>query len=333
MTETQGAGVAVPPGPVETAESFLGPLNPVLSPNALLASDIVKEEQIAPADLVGLDNGIVAGHPDFLGSGSFGEVRKVLWRKTPVAAKVAHAHTPQEQKQLFLRELTVMLRLRHPNIVQCLGYVDSPFVIVMEYLPMGDLRTYWQSRTVRISHKCQICIDVLRALAYLHNRKPSSIVHRDVKPTNVIMTKSGVAKLTDFGLGRFSAERSVAGGKVFANLAPGGSKVVTNRSARASRESPSSSPKREERSSPRQSRRSKEKLSSSAFGKPLYINDATAVVVMQRLTNPAECMSRHMLCMLASCSACSLLPAPCSLLPTPYSLHMLPLSCSACSLC
>jgi len=74
---------------------------------------------------------------------------------------------------------------------------------VMEWLPCGDLKAYWRARTVTKAHKIRICIDVLRALAYLHNRKPSAIIHRDIKPTNVLMTKSGVAKLTDFGLGRF----------------------------------------------------------------------------------------------------------------------------------
>lgn len=98
-----------------------------------------------------------------------------------------------------------MARVRHPNIVQFLGYVSTPFVIVMELCPVGNLQNYWKSRRVSNSHKTRICIDVLRALAYLHNRKPSSIIHRDIKPTNVLMTESGVAKLTDFGLGRFFA--------------------------------------------------------------------------------------------------------------------------------
>ena len=53
-----------------------------------------------------------------LGRGAFGEVRRVQWRKTPVAAKCAHPHMPREQKLLFLRELELMMRSRHPNIVQ-----------------------------------------------------------------------------------------------------------------------------------------------------------------------------------------------------------------------
>lgn len=155
----------------------------------------------ASGDLEGLNKG-----GNVIGSGAFGEVRLVTWRKTPAAAKVAHSTMPKEQKNLFLRELELMVRCRHPNIVQFLGYVDSPFVIVMEYLPNGDLRQYWRSRKIAVGHKVQICIDVLRALAYLHNRKPSSIIHRDIKPTNVLMTKSGVAKLTDFGLGRLMGQ-------------------------------------------------------------------------------------------------------------------------------
>mmetsp|Transcript_1519 Transcript_1519/g.3254 ORF Transcript_1519/g.3254 Transcript_1519/m.3254 type:complete len:307 (-) Transcript_1519:408-1328(-) len=164
-------------------------------PSSRLAA-LVFEEEIVPADIEGLDDGKT------LGKGAFGEVKRVLWRKTPAAAKVAHAGMPANQKDLFKRELELMVRCRHPNVVQFLGFVDVPFVIIMEYLPMGDLRSYWRSRKLTVPHKTRICIDILRGLAYLHGRKPSSIIHRDIKPTNVLMTASGVAKITDFGLSR-----------------------------------------------------------------------------------------------------------------------------------
>ena len=180
----------------------------LMSPANKELSRLRKEELINPADLDGLAN------DDYLiGSGAFGEVRKVQWRKTPAAAKIAHANMPEKEKQLFLRELEVMVRVRHPNIVQFLGYIDTPFVIVMELCHFGDLRSYWRRRNVGNSHKVAICIDVLRALAYLHNRAPSPIVHRDVKPTNVLLTASGIAKLTDFGLARHEVAPDVLSSK------------------------------------------------------------------------------------------------------------------------
>lgn len=148
-----------------------------------------------------------------LGSGSFGEVRRVMWRKTPCAAKIAHSTMDPQQKALFLRELKLMARIRHPNIVQFLGFVEEPFVIVMELIPNGDLRSYWRSHKMSSGHKTMICIEVMRALGYLHNRKPSSIVHRDIKPSNVLITRSGVAKLTDFGLGRIYRGEGLDGSK------------------------------------------------------------------------------------------------------------------------
>lgn len=111
-----------------------------------------------------------------------------------------------QHKMLVLRELQLMVRCRHPNIVQFLGYVDMPLVIVMELVALGDLKRFNRVHHPSVGTKTSICIDVLRALAYLHNRKPGSIVHRDVKPSNVLITRSGVAKLTDFGLGRVFAE-------------------------------------------------------------------------------------------------------------------------------
>ena len=73
------------------------------------------------------------------------------WRKTPAAAKIAKVDLSEAEKSLFLRELDVLTRCRHPNIVQFLGYVDQPFVIVMEWLPMGDLKQYWRARLPRVT--------------------------------------------------------------------------------------------------------------------------------------------------------------------------------------
>lgn len=170
-----------------------------------------RDFMIEPGDVDGLADGKV------LGNGGFGIVRRVEWRKTSAAAKIVH-DISEKEKVLFLRELEVMSQVYHPHIVQFLGYIDQPFVIVMEHMPCGDLRSYWKKRTLRVAHKARICCDVLDALTYLHNRKPHSIMHRDVKPGNVLINDSGVAKLTDFGLGRIASEEIRA-------AAPGGPQV------------------------------------------------------------------------------------------------------------
>ena len=94
-----------------------------------------------------------------------------------------------------------MTKLHHPNIVQFLGYIDNPFIIVMEYIPKGDLLT--NIPKLSKSQKINIMKDILKGLVYIHNRKPFSLIHRDIKPTNILLTNSKVAKITDFGLSKF----------------------------------------------------------------------------------------------------------------------------------
>ena len=136
-----------------------------------------------------------------LGKGSFSKVYLAKWRETFVVAKVIDENVFQHKKFLVDRELDIMTKLHHPNIVQFLGFVDDPFVIVLEYIPNGDLLYNFSSLKKR--EKISIMKDILRGIAYIHERKPYSLIHRDIKPTNILLTKSKVAKVADFGLSKF----------------------------------------------------------------------------------------------------------------------------------
>lgn len=143
-----------------------------------------------------------------LGRGSFGTVLQYRWRRTDVAVKVINPAVPASASRLFQREFDIMTRMHHPNIVQLLGYVEQPFAIVMEYLPGGSLAS---RPPAALRRKRAVALDVLRALAYMHNRRPEPCLHRDVKPRNILLTRSGTAKLADLGLSKLIARGGSSG--------------------------------------------------------------------------------------------------------------------------
>ena len=79
----------------------------------------------------------------------------------------------------------------------------------MEYIPNGDLLNAITKKTLSKKEKKSIMREILQALAYIHNRRPYSLIHRDIKPTNILLTNSKVAKITDFGLSKFSIQNRI----------------------------------------------------------------------------------------------------------------------------
>ena len=137
-----------------------------------------------------------------LGRGSFADVYMGTWRHTPVVVKVFNAYSLQQKEELIQREIHIMTKLHHPNIVQVLGFMRDPFVIVMECMQGGDLLK--NLKALRTKDKLHIMRDCLRALCYLHNRHPESLMHRDIKLSNILLTRSKHAKIADFGLSRLT---------------------------------------------------------------------------------------------------------------------------------
>lgn len=107
----------------------------------------------------------------------------------------------------FHAEIKTLGRLRHPNLVTLIGYhaSETEMFLIYNYLPGGNLEKFIQERSTRavdwrILHK--IALDIARALAYLHDQCVPRVLHRDVKPSNILLDDDFNAYLSDFGLAR-----------------------------------------------------------------------------------------------------------------------------------
>ncbi len=119
----------------------------------------------------------------------------------------------------FLNEARLAAQLNHPNIVQIydLGLAGKSYFIAMEYIKGFDLSTIIRTckrrdLTIPIDVGLTITADVLSALNYAHeatdlDNSPLGIVHRDVSPSNVLVTVEGQAKVVDFGIAKATAQR------------------------------------------------------------------------------------------------------------------------------
>jgi len=121
-----------------------------------------------------------------------------------VAIKVMHDHLTDDGDYAakFIREARHTARLAHPNIMSVFdqGHVDDTLYLVMEYLPGMTLRDLLNDYgTLTVEQSLDIAQAVLQALSVAHRE---GILHRDVKPENVILVNDGRIKIGDFGLAR-----------------------------------------------------------------------------------------------------------------------------------
>src|ERR1700758_3875646 len=118
----------------------------------------------------------------------------------------------------FYREAQSAGKLRHPNIVTIydLGVQEAVPFIVMEFLEGESLDVVFRSgRTLALEEKLNIVMQVCSALAYAHEQ---SIIHRDIKPGNVMLLKDGTIKLVDFGIARIGAEYVTRSGQLLGSI-------------------------------------------------------------------------------------------------------------------
>nr|XP_043624011.1 integrin-linked protein kinase 1-like isoform X2 [Erigeron canadensis] len=127
------------------------------------------------------------------------------WRGTQVAVKKLgdELFVDEDKVTAFRDELELLQKIRHPNVVQFLGAVtqSSPMMIVVEYLPKGDLRAYLKRKgALKPLTALKYAMDIARGMSYLHENKPEPIIHRDLEPSNILRDDSGHLKVADFGV-------------------------------------------------------------------------------------------------------------------------------------
>ena len=132
------------------------------------------------------------------GSGSFGAIwlAEDTWLEKKYALKIPHDQGQDMRK--ILAEPKLLASLDHVNIVKLItvDQVSNKLFLVMEYIDGPDLRTALGATPYPLSKMLDIAKQILAALEYAHAK---NVVHRDLKPTNILLTSSGVVKVTDFG--------------------------------------------------------------------------------------------------------------------------------------
>ena len=142
-----------------------------------------------------------------LGAGSFGRVllvqHKVTQAKYAIKAIDKRNKANIQEKPYFRREIEIMYRVHHPNVVKLFGHFEDNnyCYFIMEYIAGRNIYALVPKtslRSVTTQQIASIMKDVISAVYFLHHMNPK-IVHRDIKPENVLLDKGNVAKLTDFG--------------------------------------------------------------------------------------------------------------------------------------
>ena len=151
-----------------------------------------------------------------LGVGSFGKVFLVTHKKTKaqyaIKAIDKKNKTNIEEKPYFRREIEIMYKVHHPNVVKLFGHFeDNDYCyFIMEYISKGNIYSLIpkdRKKKLQSQVVASLMKDVISAVYYLHNMNPP-IIHRDIKPENVLLSEGLIGKLTDFGWSNYLQEEN-----------------------------------------------------------------------------------------------------------------------------
>jgi tRNA A-37 threonylcarbamoyl transferase component Bud32 len=143
-----------------------------------------------------------------ISEGASGAVYKGTWYHQVVAIKKFKIY----DQVSFIREITLLNSLRHPNVLVLFGYSidnnDHQYIIT-EFIENGSLDNLLHKNKMRdFGEKIKALLDIAQGMQFLHRK---GIMHRDLKPQNVLIQKNGVCKLCDFGLAKFLSHTNTSG--------------------------------------------------------------------------------------------------------------------------
>lgn len=141
---------------------------------------------------------------DVIGQGNMAVLYKVSHcdLNKAYALKVLRVASNETDMERFLQEGRILAHLEHPNIVKVyqMSRAGNIPYLVLELIEGQDVDSLIKNRTLTIDSALEYTRQIASALQYIHEQQ---IIHRDIKPTNIMITKDGVAKLTDFGIAKF----------------------------------------------------------------------------------------------------------------------------------
>jgi hypothetical protein len=166
-----------------------------------MGDDFVPGQRIGDYEVLGV-----------LGAGGMGKVYKVRNvisdRVEAMKVLLANLTSQKELADRFLREIKLLASLNHPNIaaLNTAMTLDNQLIMMMEYVDGTTLATRLQQGPIPPAEAVNYSTQLLSALSYAHKL---NVIHRDVKPANMMLTREGVVKLMDFGIARPNNEQGM----------------------------------------------------------------------------------------------------------------------------